>query len=463
MTDRYASFVQSAAGRALVKRLGLPDPPRLRRHHPGDPLLTGPALLGAATGGRLAEPIAKILTAAGVELADPAADTAADSPQRYGALLFDATGITDSTDLRQLYDFFHPQARSVLPSGRVIVLGTPPSECATPREATAQRALEGLVRSIGKEFGRGTTAQLVYVTRAGSAEADGADHSAGTLTSLESTLRFLLSGRSAYVSGQVIRVGAGEASAPADWDRPLDGQVVLVTGAARGIGAALARVLARDGARVVALDIPAAGDALAAVANDIGGTAVQLDLTAPDAPTRLADHLASRHGRVDVVVHNAGITRDKTLGRMDADRWDQVIDVNLSSQERINDVLLERELIPTGGRIVSVSSIAGIAGNRGQTNYATSKAGVIGLVDSLAPALRERGISVNAVAPGFIETRLTARIPLVVREAGRRMNSLAQGGLPVDVAETIGWLAWPASGAVSGNVIRVCGQSLLGA
>ncbi|MEU8014116.1 3-oxoacyl-ACP reductase [Micromonospora parva] len=453
MTDRYASFVQSAAGRALVKRLGLPDPPRLRRHHPGDPLLPGPALLGAATGGRLAEPLAKMLTAAGVELADPAA-----TGQRYGALLFDATGVTDSTELRQLYDFFHPQARAVLPSGRVIVLGTPPRECPTAREATAQRALEGLVRSIGKEFGRGSTAQLVYVSRA-----DGPALAADTATSLESTIRFLLSGRSAYVSGQVVRVGGGTASAPADWDRPLDGQVVLVTGAARGIGAALAKVLARDGATVVALDIPAAGDALAAVANDIGGTAVQLDLTAPDAPTRLAEHLASRHGRVDVVVHNAGITRDKTLGRMDADRWDQVIDVNLSSQERINDVLLERELIPTGGRIISVSSIAGIAGNRGQTNYATSKAGVIGLVDSLAPTLRDRGISVNAVAPGFIETRLTARIPLVVREAGRRMNSLAQGGLPVDVAETIGWLAWPASGAVSGNVVRVCGQSLLGA
>ncbi|MET7819797.1 3-oxoacyl-ACP reductase [Micromonospora zamorensis] len=454
MTDRYASFVQSAAGRTLVKRLGLPDPPRLRRHSPGDPLLPGPALLGTATGGLLAEPVARILTAAGVELADPAADTApGDNPRRYGALLFDATGIIDSTELRQLYDFFHPQARAMLPGGRVIVLGTPPQECPMPREATAQRALEGLVRSIGKEFGRGTTAQLVYVTRAEN----------GVLTSLESTLRFLLSGRSAYVSGQVIRVGAGEATAPADWDRPLDGQVVLVTGAARGIGTALARVLARDGAQVVALDIPAAGDALAAVANDIGGTAVQLDLTAPDAPTRLADHLAGRHGRVDVVVHNAGITRDKTLGRMDADQWDQVIDVNLSSQERINDMLLGRGLIPTGGRIVSVSSIAGIAGNRGQTNYATSKAGVIGLVDSLAPALRGRGISVNAVAPGFIETRLTARIPLVVREAGRRMNSLAQGGLPVDVAETIGWLAWPASGAVSGNVVRVCGQSLLGA
>ncbi|NYF56253.1 3-oxoacyl-ACP reductase [Micromonospora purpureochromogenes] len=460
MTDRYASFVQSGAGRALVKRLGLPDPPRLRRHTPGDPLVPGPVLLGAATGGRLAEPVGKILTAAGVELRDPAAVAEA---ARFGALVYDATGITDSTGLRQLYDFFHPQARALLPSGRVIVLGTPPAECDSPREATAQRALEGLTRSIGKEFGRGVAAQLVYVTKEAGNASDGPDLSAGSLTSLESTLRFLLSGRSAYVSGQVIRVGAGTAQPPADWDRPLDGQVVLVTGAARGIGAALARVLARDGAQVVALDIPAAGDELAAVANEIGGSAVQLDLTAADAPTRLAEHLAGRHGRVDVVVHNAGITRDKTLGRMDADRWDQVLDVNLSSQERINDVLLARDLIPAGGRIVSVSSIAGIAGNRGQTNYATSKAGVIGLVESLAPALRGRGISVNAVAPGFIETRLTARIPLALREAGRRMNSMSQGGLPVDVAETIGWLAWPASGAVSGNVVRVCGQSLLGA
>lgn len=451
MTDRYASFVQSGVGRGLVKRLGLPDPPQLRRYRSGDPLIPGPVLLGAAPGGRLAGGIGKLLTAAGVELRDA---TDVTPGTRLGALVYDATGITDSTALRQLYDCLHPHARSVLPSGRVIVLGTPPAECSTPRQATAQRALEGLTRSIGKEFGRGVTAQLVHVT-----DAD----NPGTATSLEATLRFLLSGRSAYVSGQVIQIGAGQAALPTDWDRPLDGQVVLVTGAARGIGAALARVLARDGAQVVALDVPAAGDELATVANDIGATAVQLDLTAPDAPARLADHLSARHGRVDVVVHNAGITRDRTLGRMDVDRWDQVIDVNLSSQERINDLLLERELIPTGGRIVSVSSIAGIAGNRGQTNYATSKAGVIGLVESLAPVLTERGISINAVAPGFIETRLTARIPLVLREAGRRMNSLAQGGLPVDVAETISWLAWPASGAVSGNVVRVCGQSLLGA
>ncbi|MCU7729209.1 3-oxoacyl-ACP reductase [Actinoplanes sp. KI2] len=436
MGDRYANFANFGMGRGVVKRLGLPDPPRLRRYQVGDPLTNGPVLLGAAPGGRLADVVGKLFDTT----------TAFDEQTRYGALVFDATGITDSTGLRALYDYFHPAARSLRGSGRVIVLGTPPSSAATPREATAQRALEGLTRSIGKEFGRGITAQLVYVSPGGE-------------PAIESTVRFLLSGRSAYVSGQVIHVGAGSAPAPADWDHPLAGKTALVTGAARGIGAAIARVLARDGADVIALDVPAAGDALAGVANDVRGRAVQLDLTAPDAAERLAGHLTG----LDILVHNAGITRDKTIARMDESRWDSVLEVNLSSQERINDLLLSRDLINSGGRLIGVASIAGIAGNRGQTNYATSKAGVIGLVESMAPVLAERHITINAVAPGFIETAMTAKMPLFLREAGRRMNSMSQGGLPVDVAETIAWFASPGSATVTGNVVRVCGQSLLGA
>jgi 3-oxoacyl-[acyl-carrier protein] reductase len=176
---------------------------------------------------------------------------------------------------------------------------------------------------------------------------------------------------------------------------------------------------------------------------------------------RLAAYIKERHGHIDVAVHNAGITRDKTLGRMSEDRWDSVLDVNLASQERVNAALAD--LFPAGGRIVSVSSVSGIAGNRGQTNYATSKAGVIGLVQAYAPVLAEKGVTINAVAPGFIETRMTAAMPLMLREAGRRMNSMSQGGLPVDVAETIAWLASPGSAGITGNVVRVCGQSLLGA
>ncbi|SNY53171.1 3-oxoacyl-ACP reductase [Paractinoplanes atraurantiacus] len=440
MGDRYASFANSGAGRNLVKRLGLPDPPRLRRYQAGDPPAAGPVLLGGAPGGRLGEEIRKVLSGTGTEVLDTPAGP-------HGALVFDATGITSTASLSELYDFFHPNARSLARSGRVIVFGTPPSEAASPREATAQRALEGLTRSIGKEFGRGITSQLVYVAPGGE-------------TALESTTRFLLSGRSAYVSGQVIRIGAGTPPAPADWERPLAGKTALVTGAARGIGAAIARVLARDGADVIALDVPAAGDALAGVANDVRGRALQLDLTAADSGERLAAYLS---GPLDIVVHNAGITRDRTIAKMDAGGWGSVLAVNLTAPERINEVLLERGLIRTGGKIVGVSSIAGIAGNRGQTNYATSKAGVIGLVQSTAPALLEKGITINAVAPGFIETAMTAKMPLMLREAGRRMNSVSQGGLPVDVAETIAWFASPGSGTVTGNVVRVCGQSLLGA
>ena len=127
---------------------------------------------------------------------------------------------------------------------------------------------------------------------------------------------------------------------------------------------------------------------------------------------------------------------------------------------RITDALMAgKDLLRPGARVIGVSSISGIAGNAGQTNYATSKAGVIGFVDSIAPALAKRGATVNAVAPGFIETAMTAKMPIALREGGRRMNSLSQGGLPVDVAETIAWFASPASGGVNGNVVRVCGQS----
>jgi 3-oxoacyl-[acyl-carrier protein] reductase len=190
----------------------------------------------------------------------------------------------------------------------------------------------------------------------------------------------------------------------------------------------------------------------------LGGSALTADIGAPGAPDRIADN-----GPVDIVVHNAGITRDRTLGRMTERQWTSVLSVNLAAPARINEALLERGALGDGGRVVCISSISGIAGNAGQTNYATSKAGVIGLVQTCAPALARRGITINAVAPGFIETQMTDAMPFALREAGRRLSSLRQGGLPVDVAETVAWLASPGSAAVTGNIVRVCGQSLLGA
>lgn len=441
MADRYLNFTGTAPGRFLTRRLGLPQPTALRRWSPERPSLEG-ELLHLTAGDSLHEKeLASVLASvvAGTRL------RSVPGSSRPAAVVLDATGLRDTPELALVHAALHPVVRSVAQNGRVVVLGAPLSP-SDHHQAAAQQALEGFVRSLGKELGGGRTATLVRVRSAVAAE---------------STLRFLLSPRSAYVSGQVIEVGEAE-PAPCDWDRPLSGRTALVTGAARGIGEAVAEVLARDGAHVVVLDVPSAQADLVRVADRLKGTALPLDITADDAGERMASALAP--GGLDVLVHNAGITRDRKLANMPADRWNPVLDVNLTSVLRTTDALLTSGTLNRGGSVVATASIAGIAGNAGQTNYAASKAGIVGLVRSLAPvALAEHGVTVNAVAPGFIETRMTAAVPLLIREAGRRMNSLGQGGLPVDVAETTAWLAAGASGGVNGQVIRVCGQSLLGA
>jgi 3-oxoacyl-[acyl-carrier protein] reductase len=451
MTDRYQDFVSSPVGRLMVKNLGLPNPVALERYVAGAPLVDGTVVVGGT--GRLVESLPGILDTMGIAsqaTAGATAEATTDAETRYKGLVFDATGLTDPDRLVALRDFFAPLMRSLTSCSRLVVIGTPPEQV-TGEERIAQRALEGFTRSLGKEVGRGGTAQLVYV-------ADGAEGG------VASTLGFLLSPKSAYVSGQVIRVGTS-ATKPAeqtDWQRPLAGKVALVTGAARGIGEQIARVLARDGATVVGVDVPQAASDLITLTKELDGDYLTLDITAKDAPKRIAQHLSTAHSGVDIVVHNAGITRDKRLANMDEARWGSVIDVNLVAPERITAELLDQGVIHDNGRIIGVASIAGIAGNLGQTNYATSKAGVIGLVDSLASDLK-KGITVNAVAPGFIETKMTAAVPFATREVGRRLNSMSQGGRPVDVAEAIAWYANPASTAVNGNVVRVCGQMMLGA
>ncbi|MGN6586196.1 MAG: 3-oxoacyl-ACP reductase, partial [Solirubrobacterales bacterium] len=441
MADRYSQVVNAPVVGTIAKQLGLPQPVSLDRYQPGQPVIAGPVLSDGAPDGRLGKAIAKVLDSVGAERAG--------AEGKAKALVFDATGISDSTELVELQRFFYPAVSRLQRSGRAIVLGTPPSEAGSAPAHIAQRALEGFTRSLGKEIGgRGSTAQLVYVEP-------------GAEDQLESTLRFLLSPKSAYVSGQVIRIGKGVAPSPKiDWEKPLEGKVALVTGASRGIGAAIADTLARDGAEVVGLDIPPMAADLKAVTEAIGGRSIELDITAADAPGKIADALKDG---VDIVVHNAGVTKDRTIAKMPEERWAQLMEINLSSEERINEALLAKKLIRPNGRIIGVSSMAGIAGNNGQTNYATSKAGVIGMVEAMAPELAKRKATINAVAPGFIETQMTAAMPIGPREAGRRLSSLSQGGLPVDVAETIAWFASPASTGVNGNVVRVCGQSLLGA
>ena len=445
MTDRYQSFTGSPLGKLFVKNLGLPNPTPLDRWSEGAPVVDGTVVLGGS--GRLGEALTKAFDALGV-----ASVTTAAEGKSYKALVFDATGIEGPTDLLALQQFFTPLVRRLSANARVLVLGTVPEQSTSKSERMAQRALEGFTRSLAKEITRGSTVNLVYV-------APGAE------ATLESTLAFFLSPKSAYVSGQVARLGATGTTAAEpvpDPARPLTGKVAIVTGASRGIGEQIARVLHRDGATVLGIDVPQAASELQELMQELDGSYLTLDITGKDAPQRIAAHVKDTFGGVHAVVHNAGITRDKKLANMGEDRWSSVIAVNLTAPERITEELLEQGLIEDNGRIVGVSSIAGIAGNVGQTNYAVSKAGVIGLVDSLAGELTN-GITVNAVAPGFIITQMTAAVPFATREIGQRMNSLSQGGLPVDVAEAIAWYLSPGSTSVNGNVVRVCGQMMLGA
>ncbi|WP_460135749.1 3-oxoacyl-ACP reductase [Pseudomonas sp. S1_E04] len=447
MSDSYLSFVNSAWGRRLAQAVGLPQPLPLQRHRSGQHGLANPVIVAGA--GRLAAQVQRLFSATDTVAAAPATLQAPSTVKVQGAV-YDASDVVDPEQLDALYVFFHANAKRLGQHGRVVVLGIAPEHCQDVPQAIAQRALEGLVRSLAKELRRAITVQLIYV-------APGAEDA------LDSSLRFFLSRRSAYVSGQVVRLEKPVDGNPnVNWESPFAGRRALVTGASRGIGLAIAQVLARDGAHVVCVDVPQAGDALQQAAASVGGSALPLDITAADAAARLLAHV-SQHGAFDVVVHNAGITRDKTIAKMPEAAWRSVLAVNLQAPLHLSHALLEKQGLNPGGRIVCVSSISGIAGNLGQSNYATSKAGVIGLVHGLAPRAAAQQVTVNAVAPGFIETQMTAKIPLMIREAGRRMNSMSQGGQPIDVAETIAWLAHPASGAVNGQVVRVCGQSLLGA
>ena len=478
MSDFYLELTQSPVGRKVVSSLGLPTPPTLARNDSAwqeQPLTDTTVALGAGPGGRVTAELAEAISGTGAAVVSvdgfgnaaevPATGTATpakdDAPgTKLHAALLDASGLKTPADLRALYDFFHPIARQIQANGRLIVVGTPPESAKGVAAKTAARALEGFVRSLGKEFGKkGIAAALVLV--APGAEA----HLAGPV-------RFALSKPSAFVTGQTMVVSNTAKGEPAtSWAAPLAGKVALVTGAARGIGEAIALTLAREGAQVICLDRSGEEEALAEVTSKLataGGKPLAVDITAEHAPSRIAAFVTETFGGVDIVVHNAGVTRDKTLARMSEQWWDMVLDINLGSILEINDALTTAPKGGTaplrdGGRVICVSSIGGIAGNFGQTNYAASKAGVIGYVQALAATLAKRGITVNAAAPGFIETRMTAAMPFGVREAGRRLNALSQGGMPEDVAELITFFASPGAQGVTGQTVRVCGQNLVGA
>ncbi|MGC3021172.1 3-oxoacyl-ACP reductase [Brevibacterium sp. FAM 24630] len=450
MKDTYLSLVNGPL-KQVAKTLGLPQPVELNRFGSTPASYTNKPVLVLGTGAG-AQNLADLLLENGFEVRRNA-----QTGEKLRAIIAVLDDAQSPAELSPVVLEVGAALRSLTTCGRVITISTASDPAnQTPEQAATTQGLTGFTRSVAHEMRAGATANGILL--------DGVDL---TAPSVAAALWFLLSGKSAYVSGQFLTVSSG-AGERLDFTTfmstgargPLAGRTAVVTGAARGIGAAIARNLARDGAYVIGVDMPQAGQALAQVTNEIGGKSLQLDITAGDAAEKIAEAVAAP---VDILVHNAGITRDKMLANMDAGKWDSVIAVNIAAQTMINAHLAEKGLFAEGAQVVSLASTSGIAGNRGQTNYATSKAGVIGLTAASAQDFASRGGAINAVAPGFIETDMTAKMPTLTRQVARRLSSLQQGGQPVDVAEAISFLASAGARGINGETLRVCGQNMVGA
>jgi 3-oxoacyl-[acyl-carrier protein] reductase len=242
--------------------------------------------------------------------------------------------------------------------------------------------------------------------------------------------------------------------------KPLEGKTAVVTGAARGIGRAICLKLAEQGANVVGIDvIPEALEEAGSLVREHGVEflALQADVSRSDQMKDAVARAAEAFGSIDIMVNNAGITRDNLLIRMDDEEWDQVLAINLKGV--FNGIRAVARIMSKqrSGRIINIASVVGIRGNAGQANYSASKAGVIGLTKTAARELARRNVTVNAVAPGFIETPMTAQLSQEAREANLAAIPSGRFGQPEDVAAVVAFLASPDSGYVTGEVIRVDG------
>jgi 3-oxoacyl-[acyl-carrier protein] reductase len=238
-----------------------------------------------------------------------------------------------------------------------------------------------------------------------------------------------------------------------------EGQVALVTGASRGIGAAIAQELAARGLKVVGTATTDDGAAriTAALAAHAGCKGARLDVNDAASAEALIDAIVKEHGGLHVLVNNAGITRDTLAMRMKDDDWDAVLDTNLKAVFRMSRAVMRTMMKQRYGRIVSITSVVGASGNPGQANYAAAKAGVAGMTRALARELGSRGITANCVAPGFIETDMTAALPEEQQKALLGQIPLGHLGKPADIAHTVAWLASPQAGYVTGQEIHVNG------
>ncbi len=239
---------------------------------------------------------------------------------------------------------------------------------------------------------------------------------------------------------------------------PLAGEIALVTGASRGIGAAIADELARQGATVFGTATSEAGAAaIGARLAPQGGAGRVLDVSQAGAGDALVDAIAAGSGPVSILVNNAGITRDQLLLRMKDEDWQAILDTNLSSVFRLSRAVLRGMLKARRGRIISIASVIGLTGNAGQSNYAAAKAGIIGFTKSLAREVGSRGITANVVAPGFIETDMTRALPEATRSAMLGDIALGRLGSPADIAHAVAFLAGPGAAYVTGETLHVNG------
>jgi len=434
--DSFTQFTTNPTVQKIARRLSLPLtlPTLVRRHAETDVLRP---LLGRKVViiGSDAAALIPALKALGAMAAVGALATWDD---QIDAVVVDVDAIGGP---HALFATLQPGVKKLSAHCRVILLTRERSK-PTPRDHADVEAVQGFAKSLARELGqRAITVNTLLLEKGAKAEA------------VANAVSFFATDRPRYVSSQRIVLGKG--GTPGGLS--LVGEHAIVTGGARGIGASIARILARQGARVTIADLVSGNASAARLVAEIGPQAkfVAADVTKAEDVKTLFTEPAT------ILINNAGITRDKTFAKMTQEQWDLVIAVNYEAGVRCTEAFLRTRDTTKPGSVVFLSSVVGISGNFGQTNYTLSKAAVVGYVSALAAELEN--VRVNAIAPGFIDTALTQEMPLISREASKQMIALLQAGEPEDIGEVAAFLAAPASAAINGQTVRVCGGMFMGA